>query len=58
MISKIILTKEELFKVISDSYLDGFNYGIEKEDIFKKYGNSQGKDIITYTKDKIKGLIK
>ena len=54
MDKKIILTIKELFEIISIAYEDGFKYCIEKERIFKKYGHSQEKDVIGYTKKKIK----
>jgi len=53
---KIILTEEELFKIIMASYEDGFKYCNEKEGIFKKYGNSQNKDVVSYTKNKLKEI--
>jgi len=56
MEKKFILTEKELFELINNSYVDGFFYAMEKEDIFKKFGDSQGKDAPSYTRKKIKGL--
>lgn len=54
---KIILTEKELYNLILETYNDGFKYCGEKDQICKKHGNSQNKDVMTYTRIKIKELI-
>lgn len=58
MEKKIILTERELYDIIFDSYYDGFEYCRDFDEIFKKHNDSQGKDICSYTKNKIKELLK
>ena len=57
MEKKIILTVPEFFELISKSYEDGFLYCIEKDEVFKKNGDSQGRDVISYTNMIVKGCL-
>ena len=57
MKKKFILTQKELFELISNSYEDGFNYAREFDEVMKK-GNSNERNVISYTKNKIKELSK
>ena len=55
---KVILIKKELYNLIIQVYEKGFDYGTNYTEIFNKYGNSQGKDTITYSQNKLKEILK
>jgi len=54
---KITLTENELKEIIISSYLDGFEYSEKWEEIWKKRKNSQGRDVLSYARKKIKEMM-
>jgi hypothetical protein len=63
MEKKIILTKTELECVLTNTYIDGFNYGkgFEEEQAEyrkkKKSWSSKGRDVCSYVRNKLKELL-
>jgi hypothetical protein len=57
---KIILTENELKTLLVDTYVFAFQYSrdmIKEQAEHKKVWTSKGRDVLTYVRDKLKGIM-